>query len=417
MAGLGSQWFVSGLMTLGLAVGCGGSSSSSGDGAIDAAVVDGSGNDGAGDQLTQEVLANTCGVVRRMPLTSADGASMWPAVVWDGNAFVVVWSDARSGSPDIFMTFINPDGSRARGATDMMVAHTPYAAISPRVSPLGNSRYLLVWENCAGTACAGGSTVGRVVVDGNGQVVVPVGELSTLAVVQRRPHVIAAFGLVYVAFRDVVGNNVVSRVMPLDLNGTPLAAGAVFGANTAAQYPFVTAANGKLALIYSRGIGQTDIVFDLLDQNLGVSRELVVRQGTRQATNPVAQWNGNGWTLAWEDQDSGEVLVEETVTGAEAASAGQLRPIDTANSNWPMLASDGTNTVIAYYGFPADAQVLVARVDRTGQPIGTPVQVSQTGSRSRYPSIAYSGNADNGYGIVWHDEKTGEVVYAQVVCR
>lgn len=409
MVGVGSRCFSTGLATLALIVGCGGSGSSTIDGATDGSVADG--------QVTPDVLANTCGVVRRVPITNGAGASMWPAVVWDGNAFVVVWSDARSGTPDIFMTFMNPDGSRARGATDMMVAHTAFASISPRVSPLGNSRYLLVWENCAGTACADGSSVGRVVVDGNGQNVVPVGELTTLAAVQRRPHIIAAFGLVYLAFRDVAGNNVVSRVVPLDTNGAPVAAGAVFGANTAAQYPFITAANGTLALIYSRGIGQTDIVFDLLDQNLGVSRELVVRQGTRQATNPAAQWNGSGWTLAWEDEDSGEVLVEETVTAAEASSAGQLRPVDTANSNWPMLASDGTNTVIAYYGFPADAQVFVARVDHTGLPIGAPVQVSQTGGRARYPSIAYSGNADNGFGIVWQDEKTGEVVYAQVVCR
>ncbi len=408
------SWF--GVMALALAAGCGGDDN--GNGNADSAT-DGTARDGAAvDRLSpEEIATNTCGVIRRMTLTDAAGASITPAIVWDGNAFVVVWSDARSGTPDIFMTLVNPDGSRAGSATDMLVAHTLYASINPRVSPLGNSRYLLVWENCAGTDCAAGSSVGRVLVDGSGQALVPVGELTPLAVVQRRPYVTSGFGLSYVAYRDVVGVNTVARVVPLDANGAPTGDGAVFGGDNSGHYPFITAANGTLALISSRGIGQTDVVFDLLDQNLAVTRELVVRQGTRQATNPVAQWNGDGWILAWEDQDSGDVLIQETATTADASSAVQPRIVDNGNSNWPMLASDGKDTVIAYYGFPADAQAFVARVDRSGQQVGTPVQISQTGGRARYPSIAYSGNTDDGFGTVWQDEKSGEVVYAQVVCR
>ena len=107
----------------------------------------------------QHAAPGTCALLNRVQLTNAPGASKAPALVWTGVAYVVVWSDARNGTPDIYATWIAPDGSRIAGAADTMVAHTGLAAGSPRVAPFGAGQYLLVWENCetADPTCSTGT--------------------------------------------------------------------------------------------------------------------------------------------------------------------------------------------------------------------------------------------------------------------
>ena len=366
----------------------------------------------------QHAAPGTCALLNRVQLTNAPGASKAPALVWTGVAYVVVWSDARNGTPDIYATWIAPDGSRIAGAADTMVAHTGLAAGSPRVAPFGAGQYLLVWENCetADPTCSAGTSVDKVIFDQTGQDVGAIASLTALAQVQRRPYVVSAFGGAYVTFRDLNGTTVDTQIVPLDATGAVKTGAITLGADSAGMYPFLTFANNELALTYSRGLAPVHIVLDLLDSSLAVTHEIVVRDDPTDATNPVVAWNGTGWTVAWEDQQTGDTQVRTSVVTAGASAATAPRNLQDDDGNWPQIASDGTDSMIAFYGFPSEAAILLGRLDGAGQGIGDIMQVSDDVDDAKLPSIAYN-DQNRDFGVAWEDETSGEIVYGEVECR
>ena len=367
----------------------------------------------------QHAAPGTCALLNRVQLTDAPGAAATaPALVWTGVAYIVVWSDARNGTPDIYATWIAPDGSRIAGAADTMVAHTGLAAGSPRVAPFGAGQYLLVWENCetADPTCSAGTSVDKVIFDQTGQDVGAIASLTALAQVQRRPYVVSAFGGAYVTFRDLNGTTVDTQIVPLDATGAVKTGAITLGADSAGMYSFLTFANNQLALTYSHGLAPVDIVLDLLDASLTVTHEIVVRDDPTDATNPIVAWNGTGWTVAWEDQQTGDSQVRTSAVTADASAATAPQNLQDDEGNWPQIASDGTNSMIAFYGFPSVAAILLGRLDGTGRRIGGIMQISDDVDNAKFPAIAYN-DQNQDFGVVWEDETAGEIFYGEVECR
>ena len=73
------------------------------------------------------------------------------------------------------------------------------------------------------------------------------------------------------------------------------------------HYPHVAVSPDRVALVYQRNKPLPEIVLALLDPQLTLQREVVVRPGfDAPATNPVVQWNFQRWVLAWEDAREGD---------------------------------------------------------------------------------------------------------------
>jgi hypothetical protein len=234
--------------------------------------------------------------------------------------------------------------------------------------------------------------------------------------VQRRPYLVSALGGAYVTFRAVVNQVTVARVVHFAGTGALAPETATLGSDSAGLYPNIAAGNGELAVIYSHGTASTEIVLTRLTEALVPVRSLTLRTGTKEATNPVVQWNGSGWVTAWEDTATGDVWVQTALVNADASSVGPMLPLQNGNSNWPELASNGNDTVVAFYGFPDTAQIMLAHLDKAGQRLGSVIQVSGTTGHGRFPSVAYSSQSGD-FGVVWPDEASGEIVYAEVDCR
>jgi hypothetical protein len=255
-----------------------------------------------------------------------------------------------------------------------------------------------------------------VLFDQTGHDVGAITSLTASAQVQRRPYVVSAFGGAYVTFRDLSGTTVVTQIVPLDATGAVKTGAITLGADSAGMYPFLTFANNELALTYSRGLAPVHIVLDLLDSSLAVTHEIVVRDDPTDATNPVVAWNGTGWTVAWEDQQTGDTQVRTSVVTAGASAATAPRNLQDDDGNWPQIASDGTDSMIAFYGFPSEAAILLGRLDGAGQGIGDIMQVSDDVDDAKLPSIAYN-DQNRDFGVAWEDETSGEIVYGEVECR
>ena len=379
-----------------------------------------SGNDGATDADPADTIdpaPGTCAVVQRRTV-STGGPTQTPSIAWSNGNYQVVWNDSRSGSSDVFTTWLNPDGSRRAGASDTMVAHTGFVTTAVRSSPLSNGRSLFVWEDCRPTLpdCTDGTSVAALMVDQNGAPMGAVTNLTGVAIVQRRPYVISALGGAYVSFREIVGPTTVAQVIHLADSGALTGEGINLGSESAGLYPFIASGNGELAAVFSRGVASGDIVLTRLNASLVPLASLVVRTGATPATNPVTVWNGSGWMVAWEEATTGSVQARTALATADASAVGESRLLQASEGDWPQMASQGGDTGVAFYGFPNNAQIMFARFNSAGQGVGPVIQISDDAGRARYPSIATS-DRNGDFGVVWSDEKSGELIFAEVECR
>jgi hypothetical protein len=349
---------------------------------------------------------------------SAGGPTQTPSISWSNGSYQVVWNDSRAGNADVFTTWLNRDGSRRAGASDTLVAHTGVVTTAVRSSPLSNGRSLFVWEDCrpALPECADGTSVAVLTVDQNGTPVGAATSLTGVADVQRRPYVVSALGGAYVSFREVVGATTVARVVHLDDSGALTADSINLGGESAGLYPFIASGNGELAVVFSRGVASGDIVLTRLNAALAPLASLVVRTDATPATNPVTVWNGSGWMVAWEEATAGSVQARTALATADASSVSASRLLQASEGDWPQVASRGGDTGVAFYGFPNNAQIMFARLNSAGQGVGPVIQISDDSGRARIPSIATSDRSGD-FGIVWSDEKSGELIFAEVECR
>jgi hypothetical protein len=366
-------------------------------------------------------IPDKCEVVRRARLTSAEGASGDASVLWTGNSYLVLWSDARAGAgnADIFMAMLDGNGGRVGNAPDALVVDTPERAISPEVTRLSDGRFVLAWEGCFGATagmCEGGSSVNTMVLGSNGM---PAGGATAIvgpAAVQRRPYVVTAFGAPHLAFRDLdASGKPVARVVRLD-GSTATATAVTLGGGAESAFPHLDFARDRLAVVYRRAGMGPEIVLALLGQGLAVERELVVRSGLpEEATNPVVSWNGAAWTVAWEDERGGEAQIFASAAVADASQASTGQALFDGNGNWPTVASNGRGSLVGFYGFPKGAQVLVTRLDTGGNPAEDTLQVSGGSDHGKFPALTYNDKADE-YGMVWQDDGSGEVFFGRVKC-
>jgi hypothetical protein len=130
----------------------------------------------------------------------------------------------------------------------------------------------------------------------------------------------------------------------------------------------------------------------------------------------IVAWNGTGWTVAWEDQQTGDSQVRTSAVTADASAATAPQNLQDDEGNWPQIASDGTNSMIAFYGFPSVAAILLGRLDGTGRRIGGIMQISDDVDNAKFPAIAYN-DQNQDFGVVWEDETAGEIFYGEVECR
>jgi hypothetical protein len=358
-----------------------------------------------------------CKVVSRTRVSSGEGPSGQPAAIGTDNGYLIAWNDARGGTTAIYTTTVASHGGRA-GSMDIALAGAP-AGASPELARLGDGRYALVFESCPTPGlmgCEGPSGVSVVVVGADGQAAGAPIELSPAMPVQRRPYVVSAFNGVYVTFRELDGSGrQVVRVVQLGPDGSP-AGGAVMGGGAEGMFPHVGGGGDHLAVAYRRSGGSPEIVVAVLGSSLGVQNEVAVRTGVpEEASNPVVVWAGSGWGVAWEDDRGGDAQIYSALVSPDGTKTTAGQALYDGNGNWPTIASNGRSTVVAFYGFPKGAQVMLSRLDASGAVAGPLVQVTGDSDRGKFPALTYNDKTSE-FGIAWQDDSVGEISFARMKC-
>ncbi len=375
-------------------------------------------------------------------LTNSAGTSQGPAIFWDGTAYVVAWADARTGNGDIYAVRVGAGGAKL-GADNLVVAGAPETrgvAIAPAASGGGS---LIVWEelDLGPSVSVNGRPLGADATASGAQA-----GIATTMTDEARPQLVGALGAVYAGWMDVLaggsadagsadaGSDAVgggppvaaSMIAKLGATGAVAAppASIRLGGGAPTRFPYLASNATRLAIAYTEGDdGAQKIRLGIFDGALVLQRDVVIRDLPSSAWNPSVAWDGARWVVAWEDLRSGaeRVFFAAVAEDGTVSVPQPLHPTSLGDGNWPAVASDGTSSVVAYYAFPAGAEVLVAMIGADGSKRGGDVRVSSSLGSARFPAIAYSGSSAGAaeYGVVWQDTRFGEteIMFARVACR
>lgn len=354
-------------------------------------------------------------------ITNAGGQSRTPSAVWDSTreAFLVVFTDDRSGNADVYAAWIGSDGQKK--GDEWPLAQTPDVSHAPSVAKQGNGFLVAYYDETPL-----GSAVKTLVLGADGQ---PAGNPIQFSPSGKsandggpRPQVAPAFGGVSAAWMDLATGVPDSLFSAVSQAGTPQGAPITLGQQgTETDYPALAANDQLLAVVYSdKRDGHLNMRAALYDNLSMLKKDLVVRNATGDANNPKVAWDGQKFVVAWEDLRTG---VEQVYAAAVSPDGTATTPTlvhdeGTDGANWPSLAASGTGTAIAYYQFRTGApQIFVSFLGSDGNRVPGDLQVSNTTStaKARFPSIAWDGNE---YGVAWEDTRSGNaaIYFAIVSC-
>ena len=297
----------------------------------------------SGSQDIYGVRVDTSGTVldpSGILISTADDDQRCPSIAFDGTNYLVVWTDERSGSADIYGARVTPSGDVLDTAGIPISTATDWQ-YSPSIA-FDGTNYLVVWEDYRNGS---DYDIYGARVDTSGTVLDPSGILISPADDDQRCPSIAFDGINYL-------------VAWLDYRS-------YFGCD-----------------IYGARVSPSGTVLEPLGIPVSVADD--------EQLYPSIAFDGTNYLVVWEDWRSGS-----DIYGARVTSSGRVLdisgiPISTAGyaQYWPSIAFDGTNYLVVWEdyrnGLP---DIYGAWVDTSGSVIDSFPVSTQSGIQHS-PEIA-----------------------------
>src|SRR5262249_30402482 len=159
-----------------------------------------------------------------------------PSVVWNGTNFVVAFADDRTGSGDIYVAQIAPDGTKV--APEAAVVSTATPSSSPSLALVGQG-LLLAWTEQA----ASGLAVMAEPLAADGSAPGAPMQIAVSSATETRGAVSSAFGAFASTWMTQTGGVSAVELAKVDATGQASTPTAVGIPTAAAQFPFSAASD------------------------------------------------------------------------------------------------------------------------------------------------------------------------------
>jgi len=294
-------------------------------------------------------------------LSSAPNSQSLPDAAFDGTNWLVVWSDTRNDSGDIFGARFSSTGTLL-DQNGIVISAAADAQMEPRVDYDGDT-YLVVWSDDRSSA---DSDIYGVRVAPDGDVLDPAVPITTRGGLQRLPDV----------------------------------------AHNATHWLVVWDDTGSIGFtydVYAARVSSTGVLADVT--------AIPVSTGTANQMRPRVVLNGDDWLVVWEDLRSG---TSTDIYGARIDSSGVVQestgiPISTIpmlTEQYPALASNGTNALVVWADFRSgngDIYGAIVEPDGTVGP-GTETPIAIGLQSQTNPAVSYDGS---NWLVAWSDSRAG----------
>ena len=313
-----------------------------------------------------------------------------PSITFGDTNYLVVWLDDRMGTPDIYGARINRTGI-VLDSGGIFISSYGEEENFPLVAFDGNN-FLVVWEDArSGTDIY----IYGARVDQNGVLLDPTGiRISPIGYSQHNPA-ISFDGINYLVSwedsRGVYGARVTQSGIILDT------AGIFVSPSGYDVFPSVTFNGTNYLVAWSeRRSGSSYDILGVRMNQAGIvldTTSIILSTGTYWQQSSSIAFDGNNYLVVWED---GRNNYSSDIFGTRVSQNGQVLDlngiaISSTGGSLPSVAFDGTNYLVVWSG------VYGARVNQAGIVLDSnAITISNTGGSS--PSVAFDGT---NYLVVW----------------
>jgi hypothetical protein len=322
-----------------------------------------------------------------------------PSITYGDTNYLVVWRDERSEYDDVYGARINPEGILLDSGGIFISSYGDYEEY-PSIA-FDATNFLVVWSDYRNN---NGDIYGARV-DQNGVLLDPSGiRISSIEYHQDYPTILFD-GISYLVCwedsRGIFGTRVTQAGAVLDT------AGILISSSGRDEYPSISFDGTNYLVVWSNRndifgarLYQTGILID--------TNSLVLSTGTYWQFSPSIAFDGINYFVVWEDSRN---FYESNIYGARLTQTGSildptgLTISTTANGqSVPALAFDGINYLVVWqevqYGYEVD-DIYGARVTPAGSLLDSiGLQISTARWKQTSPSIVFD---SINYFVVWED--------------
>lgn len=292
-------------------------------------------------------------------VSAAAGESSFPALIWNGSEWVVVWEDDRDGNDEVYFRRIAADSSAITGA--IRVTDTGLPSRHPAIGwdPV-HGRYLIVFEEGSRLNAISSSAPNP-----NSPLiaVTTTGDASDPSIAWSGSE----WGVTWHDRRNT-GQGLNNDIFFRRLFST--------GAPTGSELQLTTAATSEITprlawdgaaygIVWS---GDARIRFRRVSSSGQLLGSEIQLSSVADSSGPDVAWTGSDYLVGWHDDRDGGADLEIFIAGvrADGTSAGWETQVTqtTAQSAWPSLVWTGTQLAVAMADTRADPAAIW--LERTG---------------------------------------------------
>jgi hypothetical protein len=344
-------------------------------------------------------------------ISTASGAQHYPSVAYQGTLWLVAWQDSRNGQPDIYGARVAGDGT-SPDTSGVAISTGPADEMHPRVASDG-ARFFVVWDDLRN---ASDSDIYAARVDTSGSVL----DSSGIAVCvdgADQAYVQAGFdGTDYfIVWDDLRGGSTWDVYgVHVDTGGTLIESDAIaICLDPSQQFGLAMAFDGADWLlawhdsrngpkdIYGLRVAQDGTVID--------AEAILITSSASPQSYPALASDGSAFLAVWHELRDGSYDIRGTrvaLDGTVLDPAGLAISTASGDQMYPAVAFDGTNYVAVWQDRRGSTlDIYAARIAPDGtvlDPTGIPV--CAVANQQEHPSLAFGSTT---YMVVWQDNRGG----------
>ena len=325
-----------------------------------------------------------------------------PGIAFDGTNYLVVWSDWRNSSYDIYGVRVSADGN-VLDPGGIAISAAPGFQTDP-CAAFDGTNYLVVWEDTRSGGLTPHTYGARVSVGGT--VLDPGGIAISSSTKDESFPVVAFDGTNYLVVwqETIVNSPAVIRGARVSTDGVVLdPAGIIISASTTSRwYPGVAFDGTNYLVVWSDWRNYNYDAYATRVSTVGVVLDpggIAVSTNAAEQYAPAVAFDGWNYLVVWADYRNGSAYMygaRVTVAGAVLDTAGIAISTAGGGMGYPVVAFDGMDYRVVWADYRnGSADIYGARVDPEGNALNPAgVCISMDACDQLYPALARGGGSD-----------------------
>jgi hypothetical protein len=351
-------------------------------------------------------------------VTEASGHSETPSLVWIGSEYGVSWQDQRDGNYEIYFTRLDSEGNKI--GSDIRVTYDSAISAVSSLVWTGNE-YAISWDDDRDGEYPN-EEIYFVRLDFEGNKIGSDIRITYDSANSGGASLIWTGNLFGVSWSDYRDGNWETYFTRVDSSGNKIGSDIRITYNDKiSQKSSLTWTGSEYGISWedNRDNGNPEIYFARLDsEGNKIGSDVRVTYHTTRSVAPSLVWTGSEYGISWEDARDwrSEIYFARLDSSGNKIGSDIRITYDDLYSEYPSLVWSGSEYGVSWDDHrDGNYEIYFARLHSSGNKIGSDVRITNDSAISQYPSLVWTGNE---YGVSWLDfrDVDHEIYFTWIKC-